>query len=664
MAEAEERCRKIFARFSNPELVQMCGIAGIFNFRTQEPVSPRLLKVMTDTLVHRGPDDEGFYVSGALGLAHRRLSIIDLESGHQPMTNEDGSVWVVFNGEIYNFLELHDDLIKKGHTFKTRSDTEVIVHLYEEQGERCFERLRGMFAIAIWDSRRRKLVLARDRVGKKPLFYFSDGCKVAFASEMKAILQVPGVSREIDPQAVSDYFSFLYIPAPKSIFKSVRKVLPGHYVVISDQGIREREYWDISFCDIEERTEEDWCESLLETFREAVRVRLISDVPLGAFLSGGIDSSAVVAAMAGFCNEPVTTCSIGFEEKEFNELGYARQIADRFATNHHERIVRPDAVGVVEKLVWHYDEPFADSSAVPTYYVSKVARERVTVALAGDGGDENFAGYRRYYFDRRENALRAILPFAFRQPVFGALASVYPKADWAPRVFRGKATFENLARSPIEAYFRSVSALRPELKAQIIDQDLLRELAGYDSLNVLHSYYDKADTVDPLSRIQYVDIKTYLPDDILVKVDRASMAHSLEVRAPILDHKLIEFAASMPSTLKLRGTNGKYIFKKALKRVLPDSVLYRPKMGFAVPLARWFRTELKELAHNVIFSRNGDSLLNQASVRRVWQEHQSGLRNRSTELWTLLMFRLWEQQFMSGAATPVSLASGKIRLLG
>jgi len=642
----------------------MCGIAGIFNFRTQEPVSPRLLKVMTDTLVHRGPDDEGFYVSGALGLAHRRLSIIDLESGHQPMTNEDGSVWVVFNGEIYNFLELHDDLIKKGHTFKTRSDTEVIVHLYEEQGERCFERLRGMFAIAIWDSRRRKLVLARDRVGKKPLFYFSDGCKVAFASEMKAILQVPGVSREIDPQAVSDYFSFLYIPAPKSIFKSVRKVLPGHYVVISDQGIREREYWDISFCDIEERTEEDWCESLLETFREAVRVRLISDVPLGAFLSGGIDSSAVVAAMAGFCNEPVTTCSIGFEEKEFNELGYARQIADRFATNHHERIVRPDAVGVVEKLVWHYDEPFADSSAVPTYYVSKVARERVTVALAGDGGDENFAGYRRYYFDRRENALRAILPFAFRQPVFGALASVYPKADWAPRVFRGKATFENLARSPIEAYFRSVSALRPELKAQIIDQDLLRELAGYDSLNVLHSYYDKADTVDPLSRIQYVDIKTYLPDDILVKVDRASMAHSLEVRAPILDHKLIEFAASMPSTLKLRGTNGKYIFKKALKRVLPDSVLYRPKMGFAVPLARWFRTELKELAHNVIFSRNGDSLLNQASVRRVWQEHQSGLRNRSTELWTLLMFRLWEQQFMSGAATPVSLASGKIRLLG
>jgi len=619
---------------------------------------------MTDTLIHRGPNDEGFHISGPVGLGHRRLSIIDLEGGHQPLANEDYSIWVVFNGEIYNFLELHDDLAKKGHIFKTRSDTEVIVHLYEEEGERCFERIRGMFAIAIWDSRNRKLILARDRVGKKPLFYFYDGSRIAFASEMKAILEVPNVSREIDLEAVSDYFSYLYIPAPKSIFKSIRKVLPGHYVVVSDQGIREREYWDISFRHIEERTEEDWCERLLEIYREAVRLRLISDVPLGAFLSGGVDSSAVVAAMADLCNEPITTCSIGFEEKEYNELGYARQIATGFATNHYERIVRPEAVGVVEKLVWHYDEPFADSSAVPSYYVSQVARERVTVALAGDGGDENFAGYRRYYFDRRENALRAIVPSALRQPVFGALASVYPKADWAPRVFRGKATFENLARSPVEAYFRSVSALRPELKAQIINEDLLHELADYDSLNVLRSYYEKADTADPLSRIQYVDIKTYLADDILVKVDRASMAHSLEVRAPILDHKLMELAASMPSALKLRGTNGKYIFKKALKRVLPDSVLYRPKMGFAVPLARWFRNDLKEFAHSAIFNRNSDSLLNPASVRLVWQEHQSGLRNRSTELWSVLMFRLWEQQFMSRAATRGTLNSGPIRLRG
>ena len=642
----------------------MCGIAGIYHFKSQEPVSRGLLKAMTDTLVHRGPDDEGFYTCGPVGLGHRRLSIIDLDGGHQPITNEDESVWVVFNGEIYNFGDLHDGLVKKGHIFKTRSDTEVIVHLYEEEGEKCFERLRGMFAIAIWDGRNRKLLLARDRVGKKPLFYFYNGCELAFASEVKAILQVPGVSREIDPQAVSDYFSFLYIPAPKSIFKQIRKVLPGRYLVVSDQGVHEREYWDISFAQTEEHTEEEWCNRLIDTYREAVRLRLVSDVPLGAFLSGGIDSSSVVAAMAQFCNEPVTTCSIGFEEKEFNELDYAREIAARFNTNHHERIVRPDAVGVVEKLVWHYDEPFADSSAVPTYYVSQIARERVTVALAGDGGDENFAGYRRYYFDRRENTMRALLPAAIREPVFGTLASLYPKADWAPRIFRGKATFENLACSPIEAYFRSVAALRPELKRQVLDRDLLHQLDGYDSLDVLRFYYDRADTADPLSRIQYVDIKTYLTDDILVKVDRASMAHSLEVRAPMLDHKLMELAASMPSSLKLRGTHGKYIFKKALERVLPDSVLYRKKMGFAVPLARWFRHDLKELAHSVMFSRNVSSLVNQASVRRVWQEHQSGLRDRSTELWTLLMFSLWEQQFMAGLLKTPVLDNDRIRLLG
>ena len=625
----------------------MCGIAGIFNSVNRAPVSANLVKAMTDSLVHRGPDDEGFYVSGAVGLGHRRLSIIDLDGGHQPIANEDGTVWVVFNGEIYNFCDLHDDLVKKGHVFKTRSDTEVIVHLYEEVGENCFEYLRGMFAIAIWDGRNQKLVLARDRVGKKPLFYFFDGSRIAFASEMKAILRIPNVPQEIDSEAVADYFSFLYIPAPKSIFKHIRKVLPGHYLVASANGIREVQYWDLSFARTLELTEEAWCARLLDTYREAVRLRLISDVPLGAFLSGGVDSSSVVALMAGLTNGPVTTCSIGFEEKEFNELDYAREVASQFKTNHYERMVQPDAVGVVEKLVWHYDEPFADSSAVPTYYVSQAAREHVTVALAGDGGDENFAGYRRYYFDRRENVMRSLLPAVVREPIFGALASLYPKADWAPRIFRGKATFQNLARAPIEAYFRSVSAFHPELKAKVLHQDLLCELNGYDSLDVLRDYYRRADTEDPLSRIQYVDIKTYLTDDILVKVDRASMAHSLEVRAPILDHKLMELAASIPSSLKLRGMNGKYIFKKALKQVLPASVLHRRKMGFGVPLAHWFRNDLKELASNVIFSRNQDVLLNESIVKRVWQEHQSGLRDRSTELWTVLMFRLWQRQFMA-----------------
>jgi asparagine synthase (glutamine-hydrolysing) len=627
----------------------MCGLSGIYNFKTLEPVSQSLLKAMTDTLVHRGPDDEGFYISNEVGLGHRRLSIIDLATGHQPMTNEDGTVWVVFNGEIYNFTELHQWLEAKGHRFKTRSDTEVIVHLYEERGEECFRELRGMFAVAIWDQRKKKLILARDRVGKKPLFYYHDGSKVLFGSEIKAILQVPGIYRNIDIEALSDYFSFLYVPAPKSIFKNIRKILPGHYLVVSANGLRETKYWDLSFAETDDLSEEKWCDKLLETLQEAVRIRLMSDVPLGAFLSGGVDSSSVVAIMQGAINGPVITSSIGFEEKDFNELPYARSVASQFGTDHHEQIVRPDAVGAVEKLAWHYDEPFADSSAVPTYYVSKTAREHVTVALSGDGGDENFAGYRRYYFDRRENVIRSWLPAGFREPVFGALASLYPKADWAPRIFRGKATFQNLARCPVEAYFRSVAACQPELKSDLFHGDIKRQLGNYDSLNVLRHYYEKADTDDLLSRIQYVDIKTYLTDDILAKVDRASMAVSLEVRAPILDHKFMELAARIPSSLKLRGVEGKYIFKRALACCLPNSVLYRKKMGFAVPLAEWFRGELKEIASEMILGGRSDDLLKQNTVERLWVEHQRGFRDRSTELWTLLMFRLWQRKFQMRA---------------
>jgi asparagine synthase (glutamine-hydrolysing) len=627
----------------------MCGITGIYNFKTLEPISKGTLKAMTDTLVHRGPDDEGFYTSGALGLGHRRLAIIDLDGGHQPIANEDQSIWVVFNGEIYNFGDLHDELVKKGHMFNTRSDTEVIVHLYEQEGEQCFQRLRGMFAIAIWDSRSRTLLLARDRVGKKPLFYFHDGSRIIFGSEIKAILKDPGVTHEIDPEAVSDYFSFLYVPAPKSIFKNIRKVLPGHYVVVSEHGLREASYWDLSFAETDDLTEEKWCEKILETLQEAVRLRLLSEVPLGAFLSGGVDSSSVVAMMHSAIGGPVITSSIGFEEKDFNELPYAHSVASQFGTDHHEQIVRPDAVAVVDKLAWHYDEPFADSSAVPTYYVSKVARDHVTVALSGDGGDENFAGYRRYYFDQRENLIRSWLPAVVRQPVFGALASLYPKADWAPRVFRGKATFQNLARCPVEAYFRSVAACQPELKSDLLHGDIKRQLRSYHSLDVLRDYYDKADTDDLLSRIQYVDIKTYLTDDILAKVDRASMAVSLEVRAPILDHKFMELAARIPSSFKLRGIKGKYIFKKALERRLPESILYRKKMGFAVPLAQWFRGELKEMAHETLFGNHWGDLLDSSAVKKVWGEHQKGFRDRSTELWTLFMFRLWQSKFLSAA---------------
>jgi asparagine synthase (glutamine-hydrolysing) len=627
----------------------MCGIAGIYNVELGQPVTVDLLKHMADKISHRGPDDAGYHVQNSLGLAHRRLSIIDLEGGHQPLTNEDQSVWVVFNGEIYNFQELRDELVQKNHVFKTRSDTEVIVHLYEEKGDDVFQYLRGMFAIALYDSRQHKLLLARDRVGKKPLFYHYDGKRVVFASEMKSILAAPNIPLDIDFQALSDYFSLLYIPAPKSIFQAVRKVLPGHYVVATPRGLQEKQYWDIPFEELETLSEKEWCERIVESLREAVRIRLISDVPLGAFLSGGIDSSAVVAMMSELTGEPVITTSIGFDDKEYDELNYARLMASRVQSRHFEEVVRPDAAEVVDKLVWHYDEPFADSSAVPTYYVSQLARKHVTVALSGDGGDEFFAGYRRYVFEKREQRLRQFIPPFLRRPVFGTLAALYPKADWAPRVLRWKATFESLSCSHIEGYFQSMSAVRPELKHSLLHHDVHAHLKDYDSLDVLRTYYDRAKGADPVARIQYVDVKTYLPDDILVKVDRASMAHSLEVRAPMLDHRFMELAASIPASMKLRGRSGKHILKKALSGILPHDILYRNKMGFAVPIAQWFRTDLKPMTYAHLFEGPSSNLLHRPTVRRIWDEHQNGLRNRATELWTILMFQLWQNRFRASA---------------
>ena len=632
----------------------MCGICGIYDIQGEGPVDPSLVKIMNDTLTHRGPDDQGVFVEGAIGLGHRRLSIIDLEGGHQPIPNETGTIWTVFNGEIYNFKELRDWLIEKGHRFSTRSDTEVIVHLYEEYGVGCFEHLRGMFAIALWDSQNKRLILARDRIGKKPLFYYYDGRRCIFGSELKAILAVPGVERDLNVQAVADYFSLLYIPAPKSIFRRVAKVRPGYYVVVSPEGLSEHQYWDLDFSQLKTYSEQEWCERILKTYQEAVSLRLISEVPLGAFLSGGVDSSSVVALMSGLMADPVVTSSIGFEEKEFNELAYARTVADLFHTNHYEDVVTPNAAGIVDTLAWHYDEPFADSSAIPTYYVSQMARRHVTVALSGDGGDELFAGYRRYLFDQRENQIRSLFPATFRRLGFGTLASLYPKADWAPRIFRGKATFESLACSHIEGYFRSISAVRPELKQELLHPDLLAQLQGYETLDLFREYYDKPGPIDPLSRIQYVDIKTYLPDDILVKVDRASMAHSLEVRAPLLDHVLMELGAGLPRELKLQGTTGKYILKKAFEPTLPADILYRPKMGFAIPLARWFRTDLKDVAYENLFGGAPSGVFNLQTVRHVWEQHQRGYRDRSTELWTIFMFRVWEKVFFEKSLSAFS----------
>ncbi|MFZ0737422.1 MAG: asparagine synthase (glutamine-hydrolyzing), partial [Candidatus Acidiferrales bacterium] len=555
-----------------------------------------------------------------------------------------GSLWVMLNGEIYNYPELRQDLESRGHRFATHSDTETIVHLYEEYGEECFRRLRGMFAIALWDSRQRKLLLARDRVGKKPLFYAADGKRIVFGSELKAILAANGLSREIDGEAVADYFSFGYIPAPKTIYRAARKLKPGHYLVASASGIRETQYWDISFAEVEERPEEEWCERLRHELCTATRIRLMSDVPLGAFLSGGIDSSSIVAMMSHLMKRAVTTCSIGFDEEEFNEAQYARELAEHFHTDHHEEFVRPRALEVLDKLAWHFDEPFADSSAIPTYYVSGIARRHVTVALGGDGGDENFAGYRRYFYDQIENQRRAFLPQSVRRGVFGPLGNAYPAIPRAPRFLRAKATLQSLARSPLEGYFHEVSLFRGDLKSQLFTRDFQQKLGGYNSRDVLQHYYDRAGTDDLLSRIQYVDIKTYLADDILAKVDRASMAVSLEVRAPLLDHHLMELAAKMPSSLKLRGRHGKYIFKKAMATVLPPQTMTRKKQGFGVPLGRWFREDLREVTHDAIFSGD-EGILDPATLRKIWNEHQQGLYDRSPQLWAILMFRKWRQAF-------------------
>jgi asparagine synthase (glutamine-hydrolysing) len=622
----------------------MCGICGIFEYERREKLPETVVHRMNQTMIHRGPDDGGVFTGPGIGLGHRRLSIIDLAGGHQPMSNEDGTVWVLLNGEIYNYPELRAELLQRGHKFASKSDTEAIVHLYEDYAEGCFAKLRGMFSIALWDSRNRKLVLARDRVGKKPLFYAADSKRILFGSELKALLAGDSLPRDINNAALSDYFSFGYIPAPKTIYRSVRKVMPGHYLVASAKGILETCYWDLSFAKVEQHSEEEWGEMLRDSLCEATRIRLMSDVPLGAFLSGGIDSSSVVAMMSPLMKRAVTTCSIGFAEETYNEAEYARQVAKRFGTDHHEQTVQPDAMGIVDKLAWHYDEPFADSSAIPTYYVSKIAREYVTVALGGDGGDESFAGYRRYKLDHMENKLRSYLPASLRRRIFGPLGRWYPALAWAPRVVRGKATFQSLSRSPLEGYFNSISYFRPDDKRQLFTHDFQNHLEGYDSIEVLRHYYDRAQTDDLLSKIQYVDIKTYLTDDILTKVDRASMAVSLEVRAPMLDHKFMELVASIPSGLKLKNGTGKYILKKALEPVLPAEILHRAKQGFAIPLDAWFKCELKDMAQQIILETD-DGILDKRFLKKIWDQHQKGYYDRSALLWATLMFRKWQQAF-------------------
>lgn len=622
----------------------MCGITGIVDLAGRRPIEESVLKAMNGRLNHRGPDGDGFHFEPGVGLGHRRLSIIDLEGGKQPLYNEDHSVVVTFNGEIFNFMEIEAELLKRGHTFRTRCDTEVIVHAWEEWGEKCLERFNGMFAFAVWDIRKQQLFIARDRLGVKPLYYcVLPDRRIVFGSELKALLAHPEVPRRVDPQAVEEYFTFGYVPDPKTIYRDVRKLEPGCYLSVrrGAQTIEAVRYWDVPL--FGQRNPGDpasWEAELRERLQESVRKRLVSDVPLGAFLSGGIDSSAVVAMMREIGASKVLTCSIGFKESRYDESEYAQMVAAAKQTDHKTEIVEASDYHLLDQLVDIYDEPYADSSAIPTYRVCQLARRHVTVALSGDGGDENFIGYRRYKLFAMEERFRSRIPSGVRRHVFGALGRWYPKLDWAPRVLRGKTTFQALARNTVDAYLHGVSHATEEMRALLFSQSFKRELQGYSSREVFHGHVRDKSFDDALSLVQYLDFKTYLPGDILTKVDRASMAHSLEVRTPFLDYEFVEWAARLPSEIKLKGAEGKYVLKKALEPVLPKEVLYRSKMGFAVPIDMWFRGSLRNHIGDVV---KGERLaqcgiFDPARLRQIVNDHQSGRRDYSATLWSLLMF--------------------------
>jgi asparagine synthase (glutamine-hydrolysing) len=637
----------------------MCGIAGIFDFRGRRDVDGVLLHRMTEIIAHRGPDGDGFHIAPGIGLGMRRLAIVDLVTGDQPQFNEDGTVCVVFNGEIYNFQPLMAELTALGHVFRTRSDTEVIVHAWEEWGEACLDRFNGMFAFALWDVSCEALFLARDRLGEKPLYYtiLADG-RLLFASELKSLALSPDIDRRLDPQAIEEFFAYGYIPDPRSIYCGVKKLAPAHSLLVrrGEPPPEPRCYWDVHFVDGGSIRREEAEEELIARLRESVRMRMIADVPLGAFLSGGVDSSGVVAMMAGLKTEPVSTFSIAFGAKGWDESAYAAEIARRYRTDHHVKEVDPNSFDLLDRLVTIYDEPFGDSSAIPTFRVCAMARENVTVVLSGDGGDEVFAGYRRYRWHCFEERVRRIVPASLRNPLFGLAGALYPKLDWAPRPLRAKATLQELARDTIEAYFSSVSICGTELRRRLFSPSLARELQGYDGVEVLRSHMRRCGSEDPLSQVQYADFKTYLPGDILTKVDRASMASSLEARVPLLDHTLVEWAAGLPSQFKLRGREGKQIFKTALEPYVSKEILYRPKQGFAVPLAAWFRGPLRRRLRDTLLGPvlRESGLFDTGTIATLLDQHQSGERDHSAPLWTLSMMESFLRQVLGAghAAEP------------
>ena len=596
---------------------------------------------MCAALAHRGPDDEGFCLGKdkSVGLGMRRLSIIDLQTGRQPVHNEDGRVWVVFNGEIYNFRDLRRKLEQRGHVFSTATDTEVIVHLYEEYGQHCVEKLRGMFAFALWDDRLKLLLLARDRLGIKPLYYAEVGGRLLFASELKAILQVPEVQRSLSWRAVSRLFTGLTTPPAESIIEGVRKLEPGHLLIASPgKNTQTEPYWEVRFEPDYSRSEEDYAEELRERLEESVALHLVSDVPLGAFLSGGIDSSSVVATMARLTSSPVKTFSIGFTDEDYNELHYARLVAQRFGTDHHELILEPNVVDILEDLAWYLDEPFGDPSAIPTFMVSKLAADHVTVVLSGDGGDELFAGYDKYLVEGRERRFRFV-PTRIRR-LFGLLSRLMPEG------MRGRNLLRHFSLPEAERCLDAVTLFRLEDKQKLFRKEAFERLSHDDPFRPEAEELKRGDG-HWLTRLQSLDLKRYLPLDILTKVDRMSMAHSIETRVPLLDHKLVEFAATIPPELQLRSGTTKYIFKRAMRGILPDEIIDRPKHGFAVPLGRWFRGQLGDFVRELLLSETSRrrGIFNPAYIEQLVQRHENG-RELDLHLWTLISFELWCRTFL------------------
>lgn len=631
----------------------MCGITGIYSFKSRNGIDQSLLKKMTEVLSYRGPDSEGYYTDSNVGLGHRRLSIIDLsEKGKQPMSNENDDVWIVFNGEIYNFMDLREDLEKKGHKFRSNTDTEVMIHAYEEYGEKCLNKFNGMFAFAIYDARevngkkQQKLFLARDRVGKKPLFYYRDEEKFVFASELKSIIEDKGIKREIDLEALSLYLSYGYIPAPKSIFKNIQKLLPAHYLVFENGKIKIKKYWDLAYRETG-HPEEYYIKEFLKIFSESVKRRLISDVPLGAFLSGGIDSSAVVAFMSKLGHEPLNTFTIGFEEKGYDERDYARIVADKFNTNHREMIVKPYNLNILPKLVWYYNEPYSDSSALPSYFVANMTRKYVTVALNGDGGDESFAGYPKYALDNLFSYY-AHLP-SFMRKTLNRSIGLLPEQKTYSGFYHKIKKFNELSKMSREKRFAMYTLVNDEeTKSSMISEKIkgLNINAEKDLINKVRSSPPK----NFLNKMLYTDIKTYLPYDLLVKMDIATMANSLEARSPFLDYNLMEFAASMPPNLKLRGLAKKYLLKKALKNVLPRGILHRRKMGFAVPLDAWFRDDLEGFAYNTLIEGKtfSSEYIRKDKVKRIIEIHKSKTKDYKPVIWNLLWLEMWGRMYIRG----------------